>query len=206
MSDGESRRRLRVGIVGHRNNIIRPQDTEALTAKVEDVLERIARVAGERGLTLTSPLAEGADRIGARVALSAGYTLECPLPFERSEYEKDFASEESRREFREMLDAAERVWELPGVRERSKDAYYAVGRAVLDASDVLVAIWDGEEARGRGGTAEVVAAATERMPVVWIHPDPRVGVRMLTLDEGRLVARPLDELEGRLEQAFGGAG
>jgi hypothetical protein len=32
---------------------------------------------------------------------------------------------------------------------------------MLQASDVLLALWDGQAARGRGGTAQVVAEARE---------------------------------------------
>ena len=41
--------------------------------------------------------------------------------------------------------------------------------ATVDGSDVLIAVWDGEPARGRGGTAEVVAYARSLgKPVVLI--------------------------------------
>jgi hypothetical protein len=45
------------------------------------------------------------------------------------------------------------------------------GRAVGDRSNVLVAVWDGQPARGLGGTADVVVAyARERgvlVQVIW---------------------------------------
>ena len=106
-----------------------------------------------------------------------------------------------------MLDAAETVWELGGSRRDAPGAYAAVGAAVLEHSDLLLAIWDGEEARGRGGTAEVVQAAAYRMPVVWIHPDRGVEVRLLALAEsGRLETRPLSELEAAIRARLGQEG
>ena len=36
------------------------------------------------------------------------------------------------------------------------------GRAVVDCSSVLVAVWDGQPSRGLSGTADVVAYARER--------------------------------------------
>ena len=42
---------------------------------------------------------------------------------------------------------------------------------VLDESDLLVAVWDGQPARRLGGTAQVVDAAEERrLPVTVVWP------------------------------------
>jgi len=200
MSDDGSSRILRVGVVGHRNNRIRPEDAAPLGARVKEVLDRLALIAGGQGangLSVTSALAEGADRMGARAALASGYRLECPLPFERSEYEKDFSTEASRHEFRALLDAATSIWELRGTRAEGALAYENVGEAVIEHSDLLIAVWDGEEAHGRGGTADVVrAAAATRMPVVWIHLDPHVEIRLIECADGRdLVVAPASRLE-----------
>jgi hypothetical protein len=195
--------------VGHRHDRLLTRDAPRLSALVAEILDRAHAIVGPRdeaeqspsrpGLSVTSALAEGADRIGARAALARGLPLECPLPFPRDEYESDFGGPESRNEFREMLEAAETVWELGGSRRDAPGAYAAVGAAVLEHSDVMLAIWDGDDARGRGGTAEVVRAAADRMPVIWIHPDPSVDVRLLGVGEaGRLETRPLSELETAL--------
>jgi hypothetical protein len=40
---------------------------------------------------------------------------------------------------------------------------------VADQCDALVAVWDGQPARGRGGTADIVAyARKKRRPLAWI--------------------------------------
>ena len=45
-------------------------------------------------------------------------------------------------------------------RERDRtDAYLDCGMETVNGSDVLLAVWDGEAARGRGGTAEVIEYA-----------------------------------------------
>jgi hypothetical protein len=44
-------------------------------------------------------------------------------------------------------------------RESRTEAYEQAGRYVVEHSDVLVAVWDGLSASGRGGTAEIVAWA-----------------------------------------------
>jgi len=38
----------------------------------------------------------------------------------------------------------------------------AASRLMVDAADELFAVWDGQPARGHGGTADVVAYARER--------------------------------------------
>ena len=48
--------------------------------------------------------------------------------------------------------------------------YIAWGHTGVDRSSVLVAVWDGQPARGLGGTADVVAYARQRgvpMEVIW---------------------------------------
>ena len=42
-------------------------------------------------LQAVSSLAEGSDRIFAEEAVRLGYSLSCPMPFPRKEFEDDFA-------------------------------------------------------------------------------------------------------------------
>lgn len=55
------------------------------------------------------------------------------------------------------------------------DGYLAVGRRVVDSSEILIAIWNGKPAMGRGGTGDIVkhAVATGHL-VFWINSqDPQ---------------------------------
>ncbi|HXO24414.1 MAG TPA: hypothetical protein VN870_07535, partial [Streptosporangiaceae bacterium] len=53
-----------------------------------------------------------------------------------------------------------------------EQAYELAGRAVVDRSDVLIAVWDGGPAAGRGGTAEIyVYAQRWQKPVILISVD-----------------------------------
>jgi hypothetical protein len=55
--------------------------------------------------------------------------------------------------------------------ESTEQAHLDGGRAVVDNSSLLVAVWDGQPARGLGGTADVVAYARQRsIPVTVIWP------------------------------------
>lgn len=163
----------------------------AVLASVRSALDRAAadklvRVAyGLDGtlapsLRLLSPLADGADRLVAEEALRLGYRLEAALPFSQAEYEQDFEPT-SREQFHALLAetmtdpplAPPRVLALDGAHGAHADASYeAVGRLVVRNCDLLIAIWNGEPAAGRGGTAEIVRlAALSGPPVWWIRGD-----------------------------------
>ncbi len=54
--------------------------------------------------------------------------------------------------------------------EPSEEAFFAADRRVVELSDRMVAIWDGKQSRGLGGTADVVAYAADRRvhtDIVW---------------------------------------
>lgn len=172
---------MRVGVTGHR-------DVDRLGAvgpKVDDALGRLARLASDADpLVVVSSIAEGADRLVASSALARGWDLAVVLPLARAEYREDFATAESLAEFDDLLARALDVSEVPDQPTRD-DAYLAAGHAVVDASDVVLALWDGQPARGRGGTAEVVDyTRVLGRPLVWIdvsRPEPVVHVESLVL-------------------------
>lgn len=160
----------RIGVTGHRFL----SEIEKIHAGVEEVLGRIETKFSGEPLTIISALAEGADRIVARYVLERpGSRLMVPLPLPASEYLNDFKSNESREEFLRLLERADSVQEMPETPTREQ-AYEAAGDFVLDNSDVLIAIWDGKHAQGRGGTGDIVSRARKRgIPVAWIHAGNR---------------------------------
>ena len=169
---------LCIGVTGHRN-LAAPR---ALERRVEESLCRLDRRFAAAGLpapvlTVASPLAEGADRLVARVALRRpGARLLALLPLPPDEYRRDF-SDHSALEFDALLGQAERVLIAPPAPSREA-AYAAAGLAVLDRCRILIALWDGLPARGIGGTSELVAEArTRSAPLIWIGIQPPFAVR-----------------------------
>ena len=170
-----------VGITGHRADRI--TDQERVSARLEDILLAIQATldeiaagplfqGGHHPLRMLSALAEGTDRLGAAAALKLGQTLEVVLPFEPDEYERDFEASASRDEFRVLLGRAEASIILDGDPQDRPRAYEASGMTMLDNCDLLIAVWDGGAARGRGGTREIIGQAARRaMPVIIIPPD-----------------------------------
>jgi hypothetical protein len=118
-----------------------------------------------------SPLAEGADRLVAReVLLQPDAMLELALPMQMGAYLAGFTSPESRAEFQALRDEAALVTVMAP--RDGDDAYAVVGRYVLARCDVLIAVWDGDDAHGRGGTGEIAKLARDRrIPMFWIRPD-----------------------------------
>lgn len=164
---------MRAGISGHRW----PDDDEARRAVATALADVFARCANRStpwtpvDMAVLSSLAEGADRLAADWAVRNGVQLEAVLPMPPDEYAADFATEASRAHFRQLLGAAAAVSVVPE-QESREAAYRAAGEAVVQRSDVLLAVWDGERARGLGGTAEIVqAAAGLHVPVYWLRAD-----------------------------------
>ena len=165
--------RLRIGVTGHRSL----PDEQAIAARVDEVLGRLQRMLPASPTTpvlfeVVSPLGEGADRIVAERVLRIPHAiLEAPLPLTPADYERDFASADSRERFASLLERAERVW-VVGDHDRL-DAYRVTGNYVVDSCDVLIAVWDGLPSRGPGGTADVVDRAQDQgMPMFRIGSDP----------------------------------
>ena len=149
---------LRVGVTGHRA-LAHP---DQVASEVDVVLDRLAAASGD-SLVAVSGLAEGADRIVAqRILARPGGRLVALLPFAPVDYIVDFADPASVKEFTDLLAAADEQEVITGdpaddwTREA---AYERAGHAMLDRSDVLLALWDGKPAQGRGGTAEMVFEA-----------------------------------------------
>jgi len=161
-----------VGVTGHRFI----EDEDLIRSKVRVVLEAIEfKLSGtDHIIKVISPLAEGADRIVAQEVL---FFHGCPgvnemrvvLPLEMHDYMNDFKTIESKMEFEELTDLAREIVTLKEAPTR-KDAYYQVGKYVVEECNVLIAIWDGEPSRGKGGTAEIVDYAKSiGREVVWIN-------------------------------------
>src|SRR5438094_7688168 len=80
---------LVLGITGHRD--LRDEDIPGLEAAVKAIFADLQARCPNTPLMLLSPLAEGADRLAARVALDMGVRLVVPLPMPRQLYLDDFS-------------------------------------------------------------------------------------------------------------------
>jgi len=173
---------LNVGITGHRASVLTAPLLQTLGPVVDEVFRQLREAALKiqedddefcsstpAELRLHTGLASGADQIAAKSAHSSGYLVRAVLPFDPDEYRNDFAIGEELDAFDTALDEADEVVAVPGSRKDPEGAYVLVGESLIEAADILVAIWDGEEGRGPGGTAHVVELARQSaVPVVHI--------------------------------------
>ena len=190
--------RIRIGVTGHRK-LDDPAAVEALVkkaldTKIEGLLPEDARRKIERAqragmaaiaFCVVTPLAEGADRVVARAVLDyPDARLDAVLPLALEDYLEDFATEESRKEFAELLGRCGKpiFLRIRRIQDESRDpdeqaklrrdAYAQAGRYVVDHCDVLFAVWDGEPLRNHGGTAEIVHYALEQhRPILRVWGD-----------------------------------
>ena len=150
------------GISGHRDPV--RADLPELRNQLENVFSRFRAAYPTASFELLSPLADGADRIAAEVALACGIALRVPLPMAQSEYERDFTTAESLAAFRRLLSAARSQFEVSdGTSSEASFAdtklraqkYAAVGDFIARKSHVLILLWDGRENQKVGGTSWV---------------------------------------------------
>jgi len=122
----------------------------------------------EPPLTGISSLAIGADQVFAEVVLALHGSLEVVIPFET--YERTFENRVDRAKFHRLRAAASRIEVLTGARD-AEEAYLNAGKRVVDLSESMIAVWDGEPARGLGGTAQIVEYARHvGIPVTQLNP------------------------------------
>jgi len=162
---------LRIGITGHRRHRLKVPDGILMKRilVVIELLQRAAKLRSAGNIEMVSALAEGADEIAARAALEAGCRLTVLLPFKAEDYETTFSDKAYRPIFRNLLRKADNRIVLPGSLRDATAGYVAVGVETLNRSDIVLTIWDGAPAQGRGGTPEILQSALERrLPIIWI--------------------------------------
>jgi SMODS and SLOG-associating 2TM effector domain 1 len=206
LSRGEVPLRLRIGISGHRNvTSCYPGLDDVLRYVLDVIMGPRAAIAADSTpvcVRVVSSLAEGADRVLVQAMVPASGQLEAILPLDRADYCADFDSATSKQEFASLLAEAAVTEVMPPAASRD-DAYESAGKSVVDRSDVMVFMWDGHPARGRGGTAEIYEYALQRKKAIfWICTDG--GHAELVLEPwGRLTPlspaalRQLDRYNGK---------
>jgi len=154
-----------VGFTGHR----RVADQEQVKTKIEAALNSLTKDSEVEWMGVSS-VAEGSDMIFAHEVLTKGWEWNALLPLPPIDFKADFDESKWREVEALMAEAAEvRVVAQEGNRD---EAYLDCGIETVNACDVLIAIWDGEPARGRGGTADIVTFARElKRPLIVIDPN-----------------------------------
>jgi hypothetical protein len=143
---------IRIGITGHQR-----LDDETTWQWVRGVLaDAVAR--SPRPFAGLSSLAIGADQLLASIVLDQDGTLEVVLPFPG--YRSRFADEEDAKRYDALLSRASRVEVLPA-QASDQEAYLAAGKRIVDRSNEMFAVWNGQPAADVGGTGDIVQYARD---------------------------------------------
>jgi hypothetical protein len=143
---------IRIGITGHQR-----LDDEKAWHWVRGVLvDAVAR--SPRPFAGLSSLAIGADQLLASIVLDHDGTLEVVVPF--PDYRSRFADEHDAKRYDALLARASRVEVLPALAS-DQAAYLAAGKRIVDRSDEMFAVWDGQPAVDVGGTGDIVQYARD---------------------------------------------
>ena len=152
-------RMRRIAISGHRGL---PSNTTDLV----DEAIRAALAEHTPNVTGLSCLADGADQIFARAVTDLGGQLEVVIPALR--YRAGLPAK-AHPAYDRLFAQAAAIRRMPFTESTSK-AHMEASKAMIDEADELYAVWDGQPARGHGGTADVVAYAREHgtpVRVIW---------------------------------------
>ena len=148
-------------ITGHRGL---PRATEGLIDTA--IRHRLAEHRDDE-LVGMSCIADGADSIFAQAVLDAGGSLVVIVP--AAEY-RDGLPAGHHPVYDALLARAAEVIRLDR-HESTSQSHMDASIYMRDRADQLLAVWDGQPARGYGGTADVVHAAKQRgAPVAVIWP------------------------------------
>lgn len=190
-----------VGFSGHRQLA----DPAGVERAIGGVLEELRREAPGEWIAFSSAAA-GADLLFVRTALAQGLGWEASLPLPLVDFERDFPAHEWTG-VKTLLARAEHleIASEPGSRE---EAYLSGGFEIVNRCDVLLVVWDGQPARGKGGTADVVAYARAMgRPIVIINPESRAvrkeNFERLRLQDANL--KFLNAVPGEVPPAAGSA-
>jgi 8-oxo-dGTP pyrophosphatase MutT (NUDIX family) len=152
-----SKATLRIGVSGHQQ-IGDEATIEFVSQQLRELLATFQRQAQERGqdILVYSALALGTDQLFAKIALEMDIPVELVIPC--SQYAEIFSTTEARDEYHRLLSLCQDVHRLP-FDECSEEAYLAAGHWIVDHSDLVILVWNGYPAVGKGGTADIASYA-----------------------------------------------
>jgi hypothetical protein len=190
-----------IAVTGHRFLT----EMDAVVAGIDSALDAIRHHFPGDTWRIYTQLAEGADRLVIRRAqlftevdgtLHLVHTV--VLPFSMDRYLQDFTDDNSRAEFKALFELCDERLVMPPLLQ-PEDGYLEAARYILGRCQLLVAIWDGRNAQGHGGTGEIVALARKKMiPIAWVRAGNRKpgtsSPVSLGLNQGRLTLERFPEI------------
>jgi len=153
---------MRVGITGHRGL------SDVVGQQVRALLTQAVTSYDTKDLLGVSCIADGPDSWFAQTVLDHGGQIEVVLP--AGQYRADLP-DGHHPTYDELLRRAAKVHRT-GFDTSGSHAHMAGSELLVDQVDELLAVWDGQPARGYGGTADVVTYARQwGVPVRVVWPE-----------------------------------
>ena len=143
---------MNIGVTGHQN-LISNEIKEWVQKSLSEYLLKYDDIIG------FSCLAEGADQVFAEEILKKGFNLVVIIPSHN--YEKSFSNRSARINFSDLLLKSSKIINL-SFKIPCEEAYWEAGKTIVDNSDLVFAIWNGKEAKGLGGTGDIVKYAMSK--------------------------------------------
>jgi hypothetical protein len=152
---------MKVGVTGHQN-LGSAENIIWLSITLKSAIQKYKVDIG-----LTS-LAIGADQLFAQLLKQSNipYTVIIPC----NNYEKTFTDTTSLGIYQTLLSSAYNYYQLQFA-EPSETAFYTAGKEIVDRSDMMFAIWNGQPVKGLGGTGDIVKYAQSIKKLV-VHLNP----------------------------------
>jgi len=149
---------LKICITGHRDLI----NSEDVRKDIAHSLQYFKEI--DKDLLAISAVAAGSDTLFAEEAFNQHIPLKLMLPFSIEEYRKDFKGMELY-QLEKLLSANEYEIVHPqniSTADERNDAYLQTGKRMVDIADIVLAVWNGKPANGKGGTGDIVNYAVEK--------------------------------------------
>jgi 8-oxo-dGTP pyrophosphatase MutT (NUDIX family) len=159
---------FRIGFSGHQdlgNEATRAFVAQSLRELLMSYLEQAN--ACNQELLLYAALAPGADQLCITIALELAIAVEAVIPC--AEYERIFTDADAVSAYHQLLARCRKIHPLPA-QQCSDEAFLEAGHWIVEHADLVLLVWNGYPAAGKGGTADVASyARSMRRPFLHIH-------------------------------------
>ena len=178
MESNNSKQIIKIGISGKRN--INNNEKEVVKKSIEAKIKAILKEYNATEFIGYSALAIGTDTIFADIVVNVfKMQLNIALPFPIDEYKNDFTAYEDVLKLNGFLEDNKEIEiitnTIPTNDDERSDAYFNVGKFIVDNCDEVIFVRDEFKPAGKGGTAEVIgyySEAKNKIPVDYIAITP----------------------------------
>jgi hypothetical protein len=167
---------IKIGISGKRTI----DDKAFVTNEIIKRIKKILKKEKTNSFVGYSSIAIGADDIFASVVQNKfKKELKIVLPFESSEYRKDFIGAIDLQNYEKWINTigvAEVVTKkIPLNQDERNEAYYEAGKFIVNSCDYMIVVWDELKPKGKGGTSEILGyisqcATIKNLEIITVKP------------------------------------